>query len=114
MVPITITHGRLERCPGRRAIGVTSYKDRRNRAASTATPLRPGGVGTAAQAVGPGQTADYLRLPGFDGVCAKALAAAVLSAFDDFGFASTLPAADAAFEPVCRLFRAICTTSSAV
>lgn len=68
----------------------------------------------AAQAVGPGQTCRYLRLPDFDGVCDSALAAAVLSAFDDFGFASTLLAAEAAFDPVCRLFRGMFTTSSAV
>jgi hypothetical protein len=30
-----------------------------------------------------------------------------LSALDDFGLASTLPAADAALGPVCRLFTAI-------
>jgi hypothetical protein len=55
----------------------------------------------------------YLRLPDFDGVCDSALAAADLSALDDLGFASTLPAAEAAFEPVSRLFVAMFTTSSA-
>ena len=60
--------------------------------------------GEAVQAVGPGQLESYLRLPDFDGVCDSALAAAVLSALDDFGLASTLLAAVAAFAPVCRLF----------
>ena len=52
----------------------------------------------------------YFRLLDFDGVCDNALAAADLSAFDDFGFASTLPAADAAFVPVCFGFRLAIST----
>ena len=47
----------------------------------------------------------FLPLP-FDGVWASALAAAFFSALVLFGFASTLPAADAALEPVWRLLRA--------
>lgn len=46
-----------------------------------------------------------------DGACDKALAAADFSAFVDFGLASTLAAADAAFLPVCRGFLAITITS---
>jgi hypothetical protein len=55
----------------------------------------------------------YFFLPDFDGACDNALAAADLSAFDEFGFARTLPAAEAAFDPVCRVFLAMFTTSSA-
>jgi hypothetical protein len=40
------------------------------------------------------------HLPFFRGVCARSLAAAVLSSLDDFGLASTLPAAEAAAGPV--------------
>jgi hypothetical protein len=44
------------------------------------------------------------------GVCASALAAAALSAALDFGLASTLPAAEAAFGPVCRVFFPMAST----
>jgi hypothetical protein len=47
-----------------------------------------------------GPTAVYFRFR--FGVCDRADAAAVFAAFGDFGFASVLPAALAAFDPVWR------------
>jgi hypothetical protein len=49
-----------------------------------------------------GPTAGYFRR---FGACESADAAAAFSDFVLRGFASTLPAADAALRPVCRVFR---------
>jgi hypothetical protein len=43
----------------------------------------------------------YFLLPALRGVCESALAAAAFSALVDLGLPSTLPAAEAALEPVC-------------
>jgi DNA-binding CsgD family transcriptional regulator len=55
--------------------------------------------------IAPIRLTTFLPLP-FDGVWASALVAAFFSALVLFGFASTLPAAEAALEPVWRLLRA--------